>query len=268
MTSSKRLAATTVDGFLRDPLGRFVRGPTYLVWCADSRLCGATYWGRPNESDAGVVVRLLAIEGHPAMIAPFDVLTDARHIRSVDPAAFGVLAHHLRAKRDDYAARIRRHALVHPDGPLGQPITSLYFIVDPAHVWRPFASVAAGLSWLGRQDAEYLSEDLEQLLIEANDTVERFRRLLAQQEVPPNLQTVAGRLGVSKRSLQRSLEQRGLTFRREVARARWEKVEDLISDPSTKLQTVARRAGYASDSGLRAALRRARAGEDTRRRAR
>src|SRR5438874_10037136 len=97
------LEVVTPAEFLRAPIGRCVRGPTYLVWCVDPALCGATYWGRPSEADANAVVQLFAIDEHPLMPVPFDVLTDARRVRTVDGAACGVLARHLRRKSADYA---------------------------------------------------------------------------------------------------------------------------------------------------------------------
>jgi serine/threonine-protein kinase len=173
------LARATAPEFLRAPVGRYVRGPTYVVWCVDGALCGATYWGRPSESDARAAVRLFAIDEHPEMRAPFDVLTDARRVEALDGAAFGVLARHLRRKSADYAARIRRNAIVHPDGLLGAAIAGLYSIVTPAHSWRPFVGMETALAWLERPDAAALASELGALAAKhanASDAAPSSRR--------------------------------------------------------------------------------------------
>src|SRR5262249_2262376 len=63
-------------------------------------------------------------------------------------------------------------------------------------------------------------------------------------------------LGVTRRTLQRSLRDAGTTFRHEAERARIATAERLLLDDSVKIDLVARRAGFASASPLARSFRR------------
>src|SRR4051812_13616695 len=105
-------AASGIEPFLRDPVGRYVVGRHFLIWCRSLDFTGSVLWGRPEERDT---LELTGIwrEIHPRMNA-FDVVTDGSRIESVDAAAFEVMIRYLRDKLPTYARTIRRQAIVHP----------------------------------------------------------------------------------------------------------------------------------------------------------
>jgi len=64
----------------------------------------------------------------------------------------------------------------------------------------------------------------------------------------PNIQLVAGVLGMSARTLQRRLGDVGLTYARVVGEARADMARRMLKDPTRKVGDVARTIGY-SDAG-------------------
>ena len=106
---------STIEAFEAAPVGKTVRGPTYLVWCVDASLCVSAIWGCPNEADVRALVRLCDVAFHPAMHAPYDTIIDVRGLKSAaDAAGFAVLTNYLR-ERKQLKTRIRRQEDMAPD---------------------------------------------------------------------------------------------------------------------------------------------------------
>ena len=72
----------------------------------------------------------------------------------------------------------------------------------------------------------------------------------------PSLATVARSLGLSTRTLQRSLAAQGLAFRQLVDDARWSLAGPLVATTDTPFEEIAERLGYADAKAFRRAFRR------------
>ena len=252
--------ASTVEDFLYAPIGRFVKGATFLVWCHDPTLCGAIYWDVPSEEDTRALLPLYEIDRHPCMSRPFDVLTDARYVRGVDPAAFWVLINYLRRRLPEYARNLRRHAVVHPEGAVGSTVAGLYSLLRPKYAWSLFAQLDDAVAWLGHPQGAQIGACVSDLADQCgvSDVVARLRlRLASGQPMPGSLSEVAKTLGVSARTLQRALHTAQSSYRLELSRARAERARVLLSVTEEKLDAFGPRVGLASRSQLSAALRRA-----------
>ena len=81
-------------------------------------------------------------------------------------------------------------------------------------------------------------------------------RTLLAAGVRANAVTVARRLHLSTRTLQRSLESEHTTFRAERDAVLWEVVEALLSNPSIKVEAVALSVGFADAAAFSTAFRR------------
>jgi hypothetical protein len=44
-------AASAIEPFLRDPVGRYVVGRHFFIWCHALDFTGSVLWGRPEERD-------------------------------------------------------------------------------------------------------------------------------------------------------------------------------------------------------------------------
>jgi AraC-like DNA-binding protein len=102
--------------------------------------------------------------------------------------------------------------------------------------------------------ADRLERDLGALDDVSVRVAAQVRRDLSRGPAP--LARTARALGTSARSLQRRLEERGLSYAAVVDGVRRREVEALLADPSFTLCAIAERAGYADTRALRRACRR------------
>jgi transcriptional regulator GlxA family with amidase domain len=250
-------AASTTAAFLRDPIGRYVVGRHFFIWCAARDFTGSVLWGRPEEQDTLDIVAVWR-QLHPAMRG-FDVVTDGSRIESIDAAAFDVIVHYLRDKLPSYAASVRRQAIVHPPGLPGAAIAGLLPTIGIYYQWRIFTAPPDGFRWLDRKDAEPTCTRVTALAAQLSG-VSPWRRVIGEllRAAPGEvtLAQVAKKMGRSERSLQRDLQQAGSSFRAELEAARVELARALLVDTDLKIDAVARRVGCASAAHFATLFRR------------
>jgi AraC-like DNA-binding protein len=244
-------AATTIEAFLRAPVGRYVAGSHFFIWCRSPDFTGSVLWGRPTERDTLDIVAVWRAL-HPQMMKAgrgFDVVTDGSRIESIDAAAFEAIVRDLREALPAYAATVRRQAIVHPAGLPGAAIAGLLPTVGAYSQWRLFAEPEEGFRWLERADGATACDEVSQLAARLSG-ISPWRRVIAEllRATPDavTLPSVAKQLGRSERSLQRDLQQAGTSFRAELEAARIELARALLVDTDLKIDAVARRVGCAS----------------------
>jgi AraC-like DNA-binding protein len=249
--------ADGTEPFLRDPVGHYVVGRHFFIWCRSLDFTGSVLWGRPEERDT-LEIAAIWRELHPRMQA-FDVVTDGSRIESIDGAAFEVMIRYLRDKLPIYARTIRRQAIVHPPGLPGAAIAGLLPTIGLYYQWRIFPEPRAGFGWLERADGAATCEEVI-ALAERTTGVSPWRRILGEllRDTPDDvtLAAAARRLGRSDRSLQRDLHQSGTSFRAELEAARVELARALLCDTDLKIDSVARKVGCASAAHFATLFRR------------
>jgi AraC-like DNA-binding protein len=72
----------------------------------------------------------------------------------------------------------------------------------------------------------------------------------------PTIEHAAGRLGISVRTLQRRIRERGQSFSHLVETIRWKRAQHLLSRPGAHMTDVAKALGYADPSSFSRAFRR------------
>jgi AraC-like DNA-binding protein len=251
-------AASGIEEFLQAPVGRYVVGRHYFIWCRALDFTGSVLWARPEERDTSDIVAIWR-ELHPRMES-FDVVTDGSRIESIDGAAFEIMIRYLRESLPGYAARIRRQAIVHPPGLPGAAVAGLLPTVGIAgYVWQIFAEPRAGFRWLERGDGDDACDEVSAIAARLTG-VTPWRRLLGEAlRAEPDdvtLASLARRMGRSERSLQRDLQQSGTTFRAELEAARVELARALLVDTDLKIDAVARKVGCASAAHFATLFRR------------
>ncbi len=250
-------AANGIEPFLRDPVGHYVVGRHFFIWCRGRDFTGSVLWGRPEERDTTEIAAIWR-ELHPRMEA-FDVVTDGSRIESIDGAAFEVMIRYLRDRLPVYARTIRRQAIVHPPGLPGAAIAGLLPTIGLYYQWRIFPEARAGFDWLERPDGPRTCDEVT-ALAERITGVSPWRRILGDllRDTPDDvtLAAAARRLGRSERSLQRDLQQGGTTFRAELEAARVELARALLVDTDLKIDSVARKVGCASAAHFATLFRR------------
>jgi len=250
-------AASGIEPFLRDPIGRYVVGRHFFIWCRGNDFTGSVLWGRPEERDTTEIAAIWR-ELHPRMHA-FDVVTDGSRIESIDAAAFEVIVRYLRDKLPSYAASVRRQAIVHPPGLPGAAIAGVLPTIGIYYQWRIFAEAGDGFRWLSRADGDAVGARVATLATELSGR-SLWRRVIGEllRETPDDvtLLRVGKKLGRSERSLQRDLHQAGTSFRAELEAARVEAARALLVDTDLKIDSVARRVGCASAAHFATLFRR------------
>jgi AraC-like DNA-binding protein len=180
-------------------------------------------------------------------------------LERLDAGAFSHLAQFVGDRLPDCERRAERQAFVRPPGLLGALVSGFYDVCGrPSYPVHVFTSAREAFRWLGRGDAEALSDEISALVAVASVTpqVVRDLRELLSTQLRLSLATAARRLGTSERSLQRQLWRAGTSFRAEVDHARIRAAERLLAETDLKLTSIALEVGCASLQHFSALVRR------------
>jgi AraC-like DNA-binding protein len=93
-----------------------------------------------------------------------------------------------------------------------------------------------------RQECQLISEGV----VDERDPVQRLRRLLDATPTQPSIDAAANQLGVSPRTLQRRLSQRGISFRELTGVARFKHACHLLAQGNAAIADIAEQLGYGS----------------------
>jgi hypothetical protein len=224
-----------IEELVREPVGRYFVGATQLVWCRTPTLCGSAHWGRPSEGDMDELARLLDLSLHDMFAGGFDVYMDSRAVEAADWSAFARLQAYVKERHALWSRRIRKQAVIVPDGPHAAVIAGMVPLLDMGWPMRFCTSTAEALAWLARDDAAAIVAEMERLVVAARGESAVLRALRAYLDEslavaagggaasPGAAATVAEAaraLRTSPRSLQRALQDHGTRFSAELRAAR------------------------------------------------
>jgi AraC-like DNA-binding protein len=245
---------------LRDPIGRYLAGRTFVIWIHGPKLAGSAYFGRPDRDDYAALLSLFQLAQHACFAPPFDVLVDVSALEGLDVESFQHLSTYI-GVAEQFAPRVRRVGIVRPDGLVGAFVAGVYHDVAVTKRFRLglFSDRTEALGWLDNPASKAAGSELEEIMAKVRDTPEvllEVRLRLAEDPATTGIAPLARALGTSTRSLQRRLGELGTSFRAEVDRARLRAAEALLASSNDKIETIARRLGYASASQFGARFRR------------
>ena len=103
--------ATSSEEFRAAPLGRYVSGNGWLLWCTDPDLCGSILWGRVDEAAIGEIATPFASLYSPQMAPRCAVLTDTSRMEGIDGDAFRRFASFIGGQLPDLESHITRNAI-------------------------------------------------------------------------------------------------------------------------------------------------------------
>jgi AraC-like DNA-binding protein len=244
-------ASSSVEAYIASPVGRYILGPTYLVWCKTARLAGMVIWGVLRSSDIASVIRTVDIDTDGRTYVS---LVDARRVESVVPAAFDMLATYVESHRDKLPLRISSQAVLRPEGLVGAAVSGFPEIVCHRHPVKVFTDAHEALIWLGAGEQEGVIHEVEGLLDGVDEVpsvlsdLRRHIRANMCRSFPLNVAATA--LGLSTRSLQRHLREANSCFRAELDIARVDYAKRLLSDPRYQVKRIALDVGCASASAF------------------
>lgn len=245
--------------FLATPVGRYVAGRTWLLWCADPTICGSVLWGRLGGADIDRLLIPLDSLFSQQMALRCQVLSDASRLEMITASAFKVFIDFIQHRLPEYGARIARQAMVRPSGLPGALVGGLYEVLgQPSYPVRVFTNAIDALRWLRRPDATLLAEETSSLAVAAAwvpEVVRALREILAER---PGLRLApaARAVGASRRTLQRALRREGTSFRAEVDGARIRAAQALLASSDQKITTVALEVGCTTPQHFSSLFRR------------
>jgi hypothetical protein len=221
------------DLFVGSPVGRFVVGPTYLVWCESPDLLGAILWGEIDESSIRELMVIRHVFERQRLAARPRVIVDASLVTKVCADALVGVTAFVRDRATHVATGVERLAVIVPRGLVGILVAGVLpaaGIGDPlrasedrdaalAFVEHPYAAAAHAAAMRAADAVRGTSTFLL-----------RLRALLANPVLGrPSASYVARRLGMSTRTLYRELRRFGIKLGDEVRRARVPAARDLAA---------------------------------------
>jgi AraC-like DNA-binding protein len=240
---------------LADPIGSAISGSTFVLWVQSPERLGAMHVGSYDARDAETITALFPLFDHPALAPQYDILHDLGDLRSLDTQMFAFFEKFLRGWIDVLVRRVRRVAAVRPEGLIGGALAGLFHDwVAPRLAAQLCDDRSAAYAWLGLADAEVGELEAARDAIAGPTTLRRVRDAIEQELEGASLASLATRLGVGTRTLQRQLQLLGTSFRDEVARVRIEVAKRRLLDTDDKVAAIARTVGFASNASFSAAF--------------
>jgi hypothetical protein len=152
--------SASLHDYVHNPIGRYLGGPTYLVWHQNESLSGMVFWGSPRPEHVAVVARAIDIEPRGGRRSS---LVDCRHVTSILPEAYGALADYVRSRHEPFRHRLAAQALVRPEGMIGATVAGFYQTIAHPHATKVFADPHAALAWLGAPDPSSVLSEVDRL---------------------------------------------------------------------------------------------------------
>lgn len=252
-------AASSLEELLSSPRGRTLAGPISLSFVVDPDLVGTHVWGRPTAEQIMALVQAHE-RMRPVLSEHTCALVDLRLLEWPDAAAFDELVRYFGGRREWLGEYIERVALVRSSGPVGAASEGFFGLTPQRFRVKTFDELADAFAWFGRPDADALADELGALLDAATGTPDLLRRLRDRLDASPralSVEEAARALGVSDRSLQRSLTAAGTSYVKERTRAQVRRAQQMLGEPDTPLADIARAVGCTSLSHFGSIFRKA-----------
>ncbi len=240
------------------PRGRYFAGRGFLLWVSRGALTGTATWDGFDEASAA---QLLALwdELRTAHKQPLDVVFDGRRMSAVAPRVFELFYEYVRDRVVELGETFQRQAMILPESFAGAAMGGVYPLSGAAHAWRLFQDAPLAFDWLDPEHGGALHDEVEALLVPLvaqPALLANVRARLATHLSGITLAVVARGLGISARSLQRSLSELGTSLRYELECARVQAAQRLLLAGDEKLDEIAHKAGCANGASLSRLFRR------------
>lgn len=207
--------------------------------CEDGSLVTVRYLTGPAETDVVAAVEQFAL----GLILSRSRTATGRPLRPVS-------VHFRHSRPDDMGPLTELYGTRHIH--FDAPVNSVTFLADDARI--PLPNAQPGLMSILRIHADLTLAEARPVL----GWLDRLRAILttAFHDTDLSMESVAQRMAISPRTLQRRLGKHGTTWREEVEAVRQDLAMSLIRDTDLTMKSVAVRAGYSDARALRRAVHR------------
>ena len=235
--SATELARSEGDGWYA--------APGIVVWRVDG-IDGSTFWGHVTVAQLEAAFERVRHYAESGCTRPVDVVSDLAAMTSVDVAVYPRMAELVTELVPRVVAPIRRHVVIVPDGMIGATAAG-FLHLHTEHVWQIVADPGSAIG-------EEVAARVDAVVGPAReaDLVTALRARLGGGTLP----AAAKALGVTPRSLQRSLRGAGTSFRAVVEEQRIAEACRLLEQTDLKVEAIAREVGFQSLSGFVRSFRR------------
>lgn len=247
--------------FIAAPVGRCIVGPTYAIWCAAPDLVGSIIWGALEAQSIREMIAIGGFVKHPSLAARRFALTDCRGIESADMELILGFVASARERAPEWSLGLERQAMLVPAGFHGVVISGALPMTGTAHRLRVEHELEAALAFLDHPAARSAHAAAMTIAAELRGRsvlLARLRAQLGRALDSATIESCASALGMSTRTLQRSLRALDTSFSDELRRARIAAAESLLVHTGLKIDAIASRVGFGTASRLSAWLRRER----------
>lgn len=242
-----------------DPIGRYVLGTNYLMWTVTAHLGGLSLWGRGDEEVVRHSIDVFdGFEVSP-MAIPAAFVLDASRLSAIEPLAFALLLESFARRKDLLRSRVDRAAIVVDRGLVASAVAGFLSVLGDFHSYQVLHSLTEAFDRLDHRDHQDSCAQIEQLLEASASQPPELRTLRAWIErniENPSIEEASRSLGVSKRSLQRMLNESGTSFRAQLDSVRKAAAERMLLSDSLKLEAIAHQLGFSSLESFSIAFRR------------
>src|SRR5258708_15522733 len=121
--------AASAAAYAAAPVGGWIGGRHWLVFCASPLLSGLVVWDDPSDADARAVLEAMEAEVGPGLGAHAFFVDARRLCEQPDPHAFAAVVEHLAPRWEQFGARITRNAIVLPPGMGGAVVAGFHSLL-------------------------------------------------------------------------------------------------------------------------------------------
>jgi AraC-like DNA-binding protein len=243
--------SANAEGFLRDPIGRYLAGRTWLAFCWDETVSGMVAWGQPDLAEVRAALAVVPGTGPSPLARRAARVLDIRMLESPDWQAFQAFVDHLSAQEEAFERAVSKLAVVHARGMAAALAAGLPKVAEISFSVRLFDEPRRALEWLDVTSADKLFDELDRLQAAAcgvDPLVRDLRALLASQLRTVTVRRAAADLRLSPRTLQRRLQFLRTSFQNELDHVRVEVAQQLLRQTKLGIKEVAFEVGCASAS--------------------
>jgi AraC-like DNA-binding protein len=250
--------ARDLDDMLANPIGRCYVGATFVVWCASPDLQGSIIWGALDETAIRELLAVGELVRHPAIASQRRALTDLSAVERVEPDVLLGFTGTAR-KNAPWSTSLERHVLVVPIGLSGMMMAGALPTSGADHPVRIAHDVDAAVRLIEHpraRDAYAAASAIVDDIRGSAVLITRLRGHLTRALDSATIDSSAGALGMSTRTLQRQLQQLETSFSDELRKARISTAESLLVHTDLKIEAIATQVGFGTASRMSAYLRR------------
>ncbi len=228
----------------RGQIGVYACGEAWMYATSQHGTHAAALWGTPEARDVG---ELISFFRHTVQhIERHDIIVDVRDLESVMGTAFDALREYFATDAAALSRIVSRAAVLHKSTLVGAIAAGFFRVVPPPFPvsWATDPETAIGA--LGfPADAWHTFETARGEVMRSDGFRNALATAVAIHLTDPTLATIARRLALSPRSLQRKLQALGTTLARETRRVRVERAKTLLATEAS-VTTIAYDLGFSS----------------------